>query len=562
VTYGFELACRALAHQGVRHVFGVPGTQSVHFYEGLRRSQLHTVLMASESGAAFAAGAYGRITGRPGVLVTIPGPGFAYAVPGLAEARLDSAPLVHLTWAPPARGRAFDLQAIDQTGVVAPLVKRVISVVRTPDVEVGVAAAFQEATSGEPGPVVVQFTPETMTDEGSGEPAEAGDACGATVALLDEEATSLAGARLAAARRPVILAGQGALAASRNVQDLAERATAPVLTTPSARGIVPEDHPLALGFDVPRGDVGAVNALLAEADLVLVLGAKLGHNGSVGFSLRLPADRTVRVDASTEVLRENYPVSLAVRGDVAAYLKRVGGITFGGGWSQEAIAEWRGRILARRTGDSPDPALPGLVGGPAAFFAALRAAVPRDAILVTDSGLHQVAARRHYASFAPSGLLFPSDFQSMGFGLPAAIAAKLAAPARAVVVLIGDGGLQMSGFELATAVRERLPLPVFVFNDGRLGLIRLEQITSWGRTHDVDLQPLDLAAFAAAVGAGYALVGDGPGEAVTRALAADKPTLLEVRVADSGRMLSTWARRAGSEWIRGWLPAWLRRLVR
>jgi acetolactate synthase-1/2/3 large subunit len=172
---------------------------------------------------------------------------------------------------------------------------------------------------------------------------------------------------------------------------------------------------------------------------------------------------------------------------------------------------------------------------PAAFFAALRAALPRDAILTLDSGQHQMLARRHYRVLAPRALIAPSDFQSMGFGLPAALGAAVAAPERRVVALIGDGGFAMSGLELLTAVRERLPLTVVVFNDGALGLIRDQQHREFGRAHGTALHAPDYAGLAAALGAGYALV-DGDAEATLRAaLAAAEPVLVEVRLGASAR---------------------------
>jgi len=171
----------------------------------------------------------------------------------------------------------------------------------------------------------------------------------------------------------------------------------------------------------------------------------------------------------------------------------------------------------------------------ASFFAALRAALPRDCIVVTDTGLHQVMTRRHFPVLAPGGLLTPSDFQSMGFGLPAAIAAKLAAPERPIVALVGDGGLSMSGMELATAagLGLPLPLPVLVFDDGKLNQIRLSQQAAFGSDFGTTLPGLDFSALAAATGVRFAEVESDPAPALAAALSADGPTLLRVPVGDS-----------------------------
>jgi thiamine pyrophosphate-dependent acetolactate synthase large subunit-like protein len=177
-----------------------------------------------------------------------------------------------------------------------------------------------------------------------------------------------------------------------------------------------------------------------------------------------------------------------------------------------------------------------------AFFAALRRRLPRDGVVVADSGLHQLVARRHLDVLAPRGLLVPSDFQSMGFALPAAIGAHLAAPERPVVALVGDGGLALSGMELLTAVQERVPLTVVVFNDGWLNLIRIAQLRTVGHTSGVRRTNPDFGALADAVGARYALVEDNLDQMLDEALASPEVTLVELRVGDSGTMRTARAR--------------------
>jgi acetolactate synthase-1/2/3 large subunit len=296
---------------------------------------------------------------------------------------------------------------------------------------------------------------------------------------------------------------------------------------------------------------------------VLALGVKFSHNGAAGFRLQLPADRLVHVDASSEVLGANYPARLAVCADVPALLdalvpRLVG--TAGAGWPDDALAAARESIAAANVG--LEPQVPGLEPStPAELLRRLRAALPRDAIVVTDSGMHQMLLRRHFPVLAPRGLIVPTNFQSMGFAIAAAIGAKLAGPERAVVAVIGDGGLAMCGLELVTAVREGLSIPVLVFNDGKYGLIRLDQLRDYGATFGTDLPPIDFGALAAATGAGYrALAGD-VAESVGAALAAPGPTLVDVPIGDSAAMRRTQAKSlvreagrkvVGSGW-RGWL---------
>jgi acetolactate synthase-1/2/3 large subunit len=310
------------------------------------------------------------------------------------------------------------------------------------------------------------------------------------------------------------------------------RLDAPVLTTPSARGIVCETHALAMGFDVLRGSTAAANALLCEADAVIVLGAKLGHNGSAGGLLEIARQKIVRVDTSAAVLEATYPAAHALEMDVASFLARPEAQDVKrSAWSSSAVAAAR---AAMRTNEPMSETT--LAGVPAAdFFAALSEALPGDARLVTDTGLHQVMTRRHVDVTSAGGLLMPSDMQSMGFGLPAAIAARLADPSRPVVALIGDGGLRMTGFELATAVRERVALTLIVSNDGCLNQIRMQQIREFGVASGTELGLLDVGAFAAAVGADYRYAGS-PGALdvqVRSAIADGRVTLIEVPAGDT-----------------------------
>jgi acetolactate synthase-1/2/3 large subunit len=226
------------------------------------------------------------------------------------------------------------------------------------------------------------------------------------------------------------------------------------------------------------------------------------------------------------------------------------------------VAQWRQRFGEAKPTDPPEPVVEG--GTPAAFFAALRAALPRDAILVTDSGLHQVLTRRHYDVLSPRGLLYPSDFQSMGFGLPAAIGAKLAEPTRAVVVVMGDGGLAMTGLELLTAAREKLPVVVVVFNDGQLNLIRLQQLKEFGRASGVELLVPDLEQFAQSVGAQYRAATNDFATTMAEALSHNGPTLIEVAVGDSRSIAGVRAKSLARETVRKivgpGVVSWLRRL--
>jgi acetolactate synthase-1/2/3 large subunit len=560
---GAALLCDALTQYGARVVFGIPGTQNVELFEALRRNGLRTVLTTSEITAAFMAGAYARVTGEVGIVITIPGPGFALALPGLAEAYLDSAAVLHITGRPAQSStRRFQLQAIDQAAIARPIVKAVRQVTTVEDLPAALSECWSRALSDEPGPVLLEIASEVLgPDATSLRPATLiRPAAGAAPDALVQ--------RLRRARRPIVFAGQGAIGAAMSLRSWVERSGSPVITTPSARGILPEDHPLAMGFDSLRSSLDAVNELCGTADLILALGCKFSHNGTAGFGLRLTSKKLVHVDASAPVLEANYPASLAVSGDVGAVLKAMlHDPPERAAWNSEEVAHWRDKIRTARPPELPEPRIADVErGSPVELFAALRRALPRDAVLATDSGLHQIMARRYFDVLAPGGLLLPSDFQSMGFGVPAAIAAKLAAPKRTVVAIVGDGGLAMTGMELLTAARENIGVVVIVFNDGYLNQIRLQQLRDYGHAHAVTLGPLDVESFAAAVGATYVKIAGDAETAFRTALGTSGPVIVDVTIGDSRAIRVRGAKSALREAARSALGArlirWIKRFKR
>jgi len=537
---GAAAVVETLRRLGAECVFGLPGSQNVELYEALRRSQLRSIVATHELAASFMANGYARASGRPGVLVTIPGPGFTHALTGLAEAFLDSVPLLHLAGAPAdGPGRRFQLQALDQRSMAGPVVKRVFEVERAGDLAARLSEAYALARSGEPGPVLVLIPPRLLSEP---EPADAAQPPLSARETIDYAQLDRVTDRLLEAERVVLLAGQGTLESAGELRALAEALGALVVTTTSARGVLPEDHELCRSFDFGRPGSDGLNEVLDRADLVLALGCKFSHNGAHGFRLRIAPDRLVHVDASPEVPGSNYACGLSLCADVPEFLRVVlarleGARARRGGWAPGEIERsWR-TARERLAADQAEPRIPGAEPStPAGFFDALRRALPDESCLVTDSGLHQSLARRHFNVRAPRGLLVPADLQSMGYGLPAAIGAALAMPERPVVALIGDGGLAASGLELLTAVRERVGLTVIVFNDGQLGLIRLQQWGRHGRSHGTRLENPDFAKLAQSVGASFVRLEHDAEGTLRAALRGPGVTLVEVLLEDTLRM--------------------------
>lgn len=538
---GADRLTAALEAQGATHVYGMPGTQNVTLFDALRRSSLRTVVATHEMAAGFMAIGHARVTGRPGVLATIPGPGFTFALSALAEARLDSVPLVHLCGAP-ARvpGRRFPLQALDQRAMAEPMVKAVLEVESAADVADATARAFALACQGEPGPVLLHLAAGAMTEDAPEQPASVSEC---SEEPLPGDVLDAIAARLQATGRVLLHAGQGTLDAPDLLARLATRLGALVVTTTSARGVVPEDAAFVVVCD---SDAPRLNALVREADLVLSLGVKFSHNAAAGFGLDLPGEKLIAVDAGAESLDAGYASTLSLQADVPrvlrALLERIPEQEPESRWSEATLAH----VRALHGAQWPiDPHLGESDRTPAQFFGELRDQLPSDAVLLTDSGLHQMLARRYFTVVAPRTFVLPTNFQSMGFGIPAAIGAAMAQPQRRVAVVVGDGSLALSGMELLTAVRERLPLLVIAFVDGHLGLIRNQQLGAHGHPFGTELHNPEFSGWAQSLGLGYVRYRDA--RSLAHALTHEGPVLLDVRLHDTPALHARRVRTLGRE---------------
>jgi acetolactate synthase-1/2/3 large subunit len=549
---GADLLIDAIKASGVDCVFGMPGTQVVPIFESLRERQLRVVVPTHELAAGFMAMGYARASSpvRPGVVITIPGPGFTYALTPLAEAKLDGVPMIHVTLMPtkgPEGGPGF--QAIDQATMARPLVKEIIEVPDANGVTAGVERAMALALAAPRGPVLLHLAARALGDLAGGTPG------GGAVGPAFTEARSDWGdvlTSLRQAERPVVLVTGDCDAAG--LAALAARDRVPVCVTPAARGAVPDDHLWGLCFDDQRTSLSTLNEFLGQTDALVVLGSQLSHVATAGYELAIPEQRMTWVRAAPGAGEGHYLGARQVTGDpqdlLEAWRRDESGGPWRSQWTEAALQEWRTRLAGERVMALPEPKVRGVSGGSsAALFAGFRQALPRNAIVVTDSGMHQVLTRRYLDVFESGGLLLPSDFQSMGFGIPAGIGAQLAAPRRPVVAVVGDGGFAMTGFEMLTAVREGVSLVVVVFNDGRLNLIRLQQLREYGREHGVDVPEVDFEGFARAAGLSYFEVDGDPARTMREALDAGAPALVEVRLGDSAAVFRTKVSRLAKQGV-------------
>ncbi len=516
---------------GIDHIFSVPGTQNITFFEALRRSGLKTVVSSDERSAAFSALGFSKASARVGVLSTIPGPGFLFALPAIAEAKAGSIPLIYLMLREPPAEQPFALQDLPQTEMVAPLVKSVI--VSSPENAVAaLRTALQQSLADEPGPVYLEI----RTGHGSSQITPHRDLRDLPT---DDEVTNLA-ARLLGSTRPVILIGGGAVTSAVEVKALCQLLGCPVLTTSSGRGIVPDGDPHLLLKDFSSGVGRVVPQLLDYADLIFVIGAKLSHNGTAGFQLALPEERLVRLDSSAEILQANYPASISVRAraedllpKLLRALKALGASQTA--WSELELAEYRAALQVELDNVAQSEPLVRHTDNPriASFFRLLRAHLPESVSIVCDSGQHQGFVRRYFSIIAPRELIIPADFQSMGFALPAAIGAALANPARRTVCVVGDGSFLLSASELLTAAKLKLNLLVIVVNDQAFGLIRNLQLREFGQEFGTTLPTFILDQLANSFGADYQLAYGDTESLLAGILTESGVTVLEISLGDS-----------------------------
>jgi acetolactate synthase-1/2/3 large subunit len=552
-----DVLCESLHEQGVRTLFGVPGTQSVVLYESLRRSRLRTITACSELNAVFMANGYYRASGEPGVVITIGGPGFTFGLAGLAEARHDSVALLHIVCSSDKKpGKSFQLQDVD-VAVISGSVAKSFHRITSPDaVQAVITDAYQETRNGEPSPVVVEIPASVLGQPASPAHSPKSPASRPISAVSDDMVRSLS-TRLLASRRPLLLIGHGCAGNAHDTVLLAEMLNAAVVTNCSGRGIIPDDHHLAICSDFTGWGVDLVNELIDSSDCILVLGCKLSHNGTSGFRLRLPPERTIQVDASPQVLGANYAIDLGLVADVPellpALIQRLKEEKSGSpGWAADEIAAWQSRFHAKRLDSVPKVVEPRIssLKDINAFFDTLQQALPATAAVVTDSGLHQVLTRRLLQIKSPRGLIVPADFQSMGYGIPAAIGAACSVDDRCVVAIIGDGGFAMSGLELSTAVREQIDLLVIVFSDGFLGQIRFEQLKEYGIEFGTRLGTFSVRGIAESVGASFIELKEDATASLRTALDLKGVRVIEVPLKDVPQLKAVATKQLAREFIK------------
>jgi 5-guanidino-2-oxopentanoate decarboxylase len=518
-----EATIDLLEAYGVDTVFGIPGVHTLDLYRGLANTTIRHVAVRHEQGAGFMADGYARVSGRPGVCVLITGPGVTNAATPIGQAFSDSVPMLVISSVNATddlgRGRGRLHEITDQRAVMAPLTAFSRTVRDASELPQAMADAYRVFDSARPRPVHIELPLDILAEPAAFRPERVDPS---RRRQPDPDAVAAAARLLEGAKRPAILAGGGTVDCGDAGAARAERLGAAVLLTIAAKGVVAAEHPLCAGATL---QLAPTQALLGSADVVLAVGTELAETDS--WVDRLPINgKLIRIDLDAANLTRDYPAEVAIEADAGATLQAILQAmrprANGAGIESTEIA-----ALRRRNRESLGP----LQRKHARVLDALEEALPDDAILATDMTQIAYTGCHYYRCQHPRSWMHPVGYGTLGYALPAAIGAKLAAPERAAVAIAGDAGFLFTVQELATAVELGLPVAILLWNNDALQQIA-EGMSERGIPEvGVRLRNPDFQALAKAFGC-RAVRPDSIAalqDAVRAAVTADGPTLIEVR---------------------------------
>ena len=482
---GAQALIKSLEMQGVEVIFGLPGGAILPVYDPIIDSPIRHILVRHEQGAGHAAEGYAHVTGRPGVLMVTSGPAATNVITPLADAYMDSVPLICITGQVGTQSIGTDaFQEADTTGITMSITKHNWLVTDASQIPMVVAQAFHLATTGRPGPVLIDIPKDVSNatmewywpeDPAAGLPGYRPTVRGHT--RMVREAARLIGE----AERPVIYAGGGILrsGASAALAKLVELTGIPVVTTLMARGAFPDDHPLCLGMPGMHGNYTAITAM-QRSDLLIALGARFDDRVTGRIDSFAVGAKVIHVDVDPAELGKVRVPDVPIVGDCRLVIEDL----------LEAVASEQGR----REGDrQPSPDLGPWIAQirqwqerhplryeqpeqgilkPQYVIERLRDSTPDDTIVVSGVGQHQMWASQYWKFNHPNTWVNSGGLGTMGFAVPAAIGAKVGQPGRTVWAIDGDGCFQMTAQELVTATEERIPIKVAILNNAYLGMVR------------------------------------------------------------------------------------------
>jgi len=526
---GAQILCESLLREGVEVMFGFPGGAVLPLYDTLPQyPKLRHILVRHEQAAAHAADAYARVTGKAGVCLATSGPGATNLVTGIANACLDSSPVVAITGqvARPFIGKdAF--QEIDITGITLPITKHNYLVQNARELAKVVKESFYIAQTGRPGPVLIDIPKDVFQEEAEFVYPDKVNLPGYKLKLFGHPAQIKRAAEVInGAERPIIIAGRGVIisGAFSGLKDLAERAQIPVVTTLLGIGCFPETHVLSFGWLGMHG-MAYANKAVHNSDVVIAIGMRFDDRATGVVSHFAPKARVVHIDIDPAEIGKNVQVDVPIVGDVKNVLEVLNEQIVPRehiDWFNQ-VDKWRDEHPALSIRDS-DQLLPQYV------VRQIYEATKGDAIIVTGVGQNQMWSAQFYFYDKPNSLISSGGLGTMGFELPAAMGAKVGKPDETVWCIAGDGGFQMTIQELATVVQENIAIKIAILNNGFLGMVRQWQQLFYGRRYvHTPLTGPDFVKIAEAYGVPAMRVSDKKMvvSAIEKAMDHDGPYLLD-----------------------------------
>jgi acetolactate synthase-1/2/3 large subunit len=527
-----------LKAEGVDVVFGLPGGANLPTYDAFYDAGIRHILVRHEAGGGHAAEGYAKATGKVGVSIGTSGPGATNLVTPICDAMMDSVPVVFLTGQVRTELLGTDgFQEADTIGITMPIVKHSFMIQHPLEIPRSIHEAFHIARSGRPGPVVVDIPQDLSRADIPYEPVTDVHLPGYQPTTDgNQKQIRLAAKALANARRPVIYAGGGVVNANASAE-LTELVTAdrfPVTCTIMGLGAFPAPHDQWLGMLGMHG-TRAANYAMDEADLIVAIGARFDDRITGKLAEFAPRAKFIHIDIDPAEISKNVPAHIPIVGDAKNILPRLTAEYRAVSADPERLEEWWSRVRAWQERhplayqDSTDSEIK-----PQYMIQALYEATGGDAIITSDVGQHQMWAAQYYHFARPRRWINSGGLGTMGFGLPAAMGAKVGCPDQTVVCIAGDGSVQMNMQELATCAQEGIAIKVFIMNNGYLGMVRQWQELFWEKRYSqVDMgQWPDFVKVAEAYGATglrledkHTLVED-----MKAAIATEGPVLVDVRV--------------------------------
>lgn len=540
---GAWLVRYALEQMGVRYTFGIPGVHNTELYDELSKSdRIRPVLVTHEAGGSFMADAVSRTSDSIGTLVIVPAAGAAYASAGMGEAWLGGVPMLVISGGIRTDiPYTYQLHQMDQQNFLAEITKKTWKITRHSEIVPTLFEACRVANAGEPGPVFVEVPVNLQLFTGEIDRLPKFEPAPEPPLLVETSALDKAVDLLLRAKNPGIFVGWGARHATQWLTGIAEFLNAPVATTLQGLSAFPANHPLHAGMGFGPSSVPAAENAFRHCDCMLAVGTRFAEIPTGSFGSKVPAN-LIHLDINPRVFHANYPARVTLEGDASRVLEML--------WhkleklptsahqrsglrdqiqrdKEQYVQTW----LRHDSGDRVNPLH---------FFRALRQALHDDDFVVLDDGNHTFLAAELMPIHRPGHLISPTDFNCMGYAVPAVIGTKLANPQQQVVGIIGDGAFTMTCMEILTATRQKLGAVFFVFNDGELSQIAQAQEIPYNRKTCTQLSGLDVSGVAKATGARFLALERNAdcGEIIERALklASDQvPVVVDVKIDYSKR---------------------------